>query len=575
MAHSPISTVILVSAVAGAVTVACSPPPQSPGSSTAVPAMAQTRSDVLANSGAPAPAMPAPAQPGVVPGPAKPAPTCSPVAFARRPLSPRELRHTLTDLLGAPMEPQLDPRFVESFPTGYGAFSRMGTTSLSSEAREALAQRTADLALAQPGALLACAPGMVPPGSQVDCMNDFLRGFVSRAYRRPANPAELDAVRAEFIQYEQQGGFTAGLRAVLEHVLASESFLFHPAYPPESEFERTHLGFGVAARLSYLIWETMPDEALWAAAARGDLLRADGFDRELRRLLSDPRARRTVANFHAEWLELDAQGTVSEWPLPEKPGLPSQFWVGLKASAERFVDHVFWEEAGTLSTFLRAPYLFADRRMDPAQYGLVPPTGDALEKQAAPAGQRFGLLTQPWFLALRRWGNESNPVGRGSFVQRSLLCVNLPPPPPSVDSPLRQPVPGKSTRERLAEHLQSPQCHACHRYLDPLGFGFENFDGLGIFRATQDGKPIDTSGSVALPQGERPFADLPGLMTVLEGLEEVESCVAQQWLGFTLARRLEEGDACRVDHLRSELATARGRLSALLPAAARLVLPTD
>jgi hypothetical protein len=455
-----------------------------------------------------------------------------------RRLSKLQYANTLRDLLG------VDGRALAGLdddPWGPAGFEEGGVVAVSGlrglmEAAEAAAAQ----AVARLPALLPCDPA----AGEAACVRAFLAGFGKRAFRRPLTPAELDETVQLYTDFRARPGYGLGdaLRVVLAALLQSPKFLYHwergcpagagpvPLCPHE-----------LAARLSYFLWSSLPDAALSDSAERGALADVDGLEREVRRLLADPRARDTVAWFHRQWLDLG--------PLePEGSVLPisrSYKTVPIDAAEQaallRAMDRETWEFSanlvlageGRLETLLGAPFSYVDERLA-RFYGAAPPAGPGFVRTALP--HRWGLLGQGSFLWVYATAQASHPIKRGRVIFERVLCGQLPEPPADIPAP-KPPGPTVSTRQRYAEHESNACATACHSVIDPLGFALESFDALGRYRDEDGGQPVDTSGVAHFPlAGDRPFADTAQFLQALATSEDARRCLLRQWYRFASGR---------------------------------------
>jgi hypothetical protein len=304
--------------------------------------------------------------------------------------------------------------------------------------------------------------------------------------------------------------------------------------PVASEGGLVRLGpHEMASRLSYFLWASMPDATLFAAADAGRLTTADEIGAQARRMLASPRTRVVVEDFITTWLDLANVADLTKSSSRFSPALARS----MAAETRAFADEVMLgDQASPLKTLLTAPWSFVDAPL--AQlYGIAAPAGGGVQRVNLDPSQRAGILTQGSFLARHAYDEYPSPDERGGVVLDRLLCLNIPPPPP-VAPPPPPPLPGQTTRERHQAEIASPSCQPCHALLDPPGFAFENYDGLGAYRATDAGKTVDASGKlegvVDPPLGFRNAIDLLGQ---LAGRHEVAECFARQWFRYAMRRR--------------------------------------
>jgi hypothetical protein len=242
-------------------------------------------------------------------------------------------------------------------------------------------------------------------------------------------------------------------------------------------------------------------------------------------MLADPRSRRGIEDFHLQWLEVSELAEQAT-PATFSPELAQS----MLAETREFVSRLFLDDkvAPSLEALLTSTSTFVDTRLA-AHYGLPPVTG--LQPVTLDRRQRSGLLTQASVLTGQGWGIDTDPIGRGSFVERQFLCTEIPP-PPNIDLPPLPP--GPTARERLAPHRANPMCSPCHEIIDPPGLALEHYDALGRYRDSEGGQPIDASGTVQFPDGPRPVRDAIELAALIA--KDGGQCMARQWLRYLLRR---------------------------------------
>ena len=191
-------------------------------------------------------------------------------------------------------------------------------------------------------------------------------------------------------------------------------------------------------------------------------------------------------------------------------------------------------------------------------YGVPAPAGDGLRPVDLPAGERAGLLTQAGLLSVHALPDQSSPVHRGKMVREQILCDQMPPQPPNLMVTPPEVDPRRPTRERFAQHAEDPACSGCHRLMDPIGFGFEAYDGIGRFRASDGGRPVDASGEIVdTRDADGPFRGARELAERLAGSRDVRDCAATQWYRFAFGRLEGPGDACSLRALQDRLRRRR------------------
>lgn len=405
--------------------------------------------------------------------------------------------------------------------------------------------------------------------AEADCAADFIERIGTRAFRRPITTSE----KATFLDLYEQGtdslDYEAALALVLEAMLQSPQFLYRveARIAPTPETGAIHLGpYEMASRLSYFLWNTMPDDELFRAAANNELATAEQIEAQARRMLGNERTRAMVRDFHRQWLNLDYfEGLVRESSsVTIEPSVLSQSW---KQSMLAFVDDVYWNGAGTVDALFSSDVIFVDGTL--AQlYGVGGVEGEGFVP-ASRGAERAGLLTQPALMAMLAHADQSSPVQRGVFVRSQLLCDPPNPPPPTVNNNPPDPDPTLTTRERFRVHTAEPVCATCHELIDPLGFGLENYDQFGRYRAEENLLPVDASGAI----NEAPDTNIDGpfngpqeLASRLASSPAVRNCLATHWYRFAMGRVENETDECSLYQLRTSFTNSGGDLRELLVA---------
>ena len=424
-------------------------------------------------------------------------------------------------------------------------------------------------ARAEPAGFLPCtADGGADP---VDCGHAFLRDFAARAFRRPLAAAEESIYLDFFDQQMAEHGFNVGLQLALQALLQAPSFLYFPEFggPPLADQPTvTPLGgHELAARMSYFLWDTTPDDLLLAAAAAGDLDEPAGLEAEALRMLADPRARTSLVNFHRQWFDLDKIAEVNPDPA-SYPGFTPELRASLREELDRFVTATLFDGEGTFAALLTSTATSLDERLAAIYGAPVPPPGTWAPVTLDPT-QRAGILTRAGFLARTAHAVHPSPVRRGVFVLSRLLCVPPAPPPGNVDT--SPPDPGdpdqpKTNRERYAKHTAQAECASCHKAIDGIGFGFENYDSLGTWRTLDNGHPVDASGELIGTDVDGPFTGAVELSQRLADSERAHDCVVSQVYRYALGRGTNVDDLCSLADLRLQFAAASGDMRALLVA---------
>ncbi len=464
-----------------------------------------------------------------------------------RRLDRTEYDHTIRDLLGEDLRLAAD--FVpEEEALGFDNNARaLQVTPLHAEQFLSAAERVGAFVGEHLDRFLPCDPDVI--GDRA-CLEAFLRAFGRRAWRRPLDEDEVTRLAAlyDVAATLDEPVLRASVELIVEALVQSPHFLYRvemgEPVPGRPDLLRL-TGYEVAARLSYLIWRSMPDEALLASAEAGTLRRAAGVTAEARRLLADPRARDGLWGFFAQWLRIEEVLRLERDPH-DYPGWDDAWARRLYDQGRRFVEHAAWSLDTDLRALFDAPYTFADATLA-SDYGWSGVVGDAFVQTDADA-TLAGVVTLPAVLAVTSKPNRTSPINRGLFVRDRLLCTPLPPPPPSVVVVPPDPDPSLTTRELFAAHTADEACRGCHRLIDPIGFAFEHFDAVGRWRDVENGRPIRSDGAVT------GTLDLDGqldgaadLGRALADSEHAHRCVSLQFFRFAFGRGESEADACAID----------------------------
>jgi hypothetical protein len=323
--------------------------------------------------------------------------------------------------------------------------------------------------------------------------------------------------------------------------------------------------YELASRLSYFLWRSMPDQTLFDAAASGALDSGEGVRAQAERLLADDRAERAIVGFHMQWLGLRDMVQLEKDP-EVFPDFDEDMRTAMQLETERFVDWVLRHGDGSLTSLLTAPYSFPTGPLS-ALYGVSESAGT--EPVDLDPAERGGVLTHAGFLAMHAHTNQTSPVHRGVLVRENLLCQKLPPPPENVDNVAPEPDPSLTTRERFAVHTQDPACAQCHKLIDGIGFGFERYDALGVYRATENDKPIDASGQmVAVEEGDVSFDGALELGALLAQSPTVHQCLVRQWFRYAFGRMEGEHDKQQLEALEETFTISEQNVRELLLAVA-------
>jgi hypothetical protein len=454
-----------------------------------------------------------------------------------------EYQNTVHDLLG------IDPGQVslaglagdqESSLSGYVKGSTL-TTGQDARALMASAEGAAKLIAGNLTKILPCSPLPTAASDQDACVDKFIPQFGLRAFRRPLSTGEVDALRQ---LYQQQRGPSVGAafdQAVVTLVgtmLQSPMFLYHWEIGPVTPIREGNLirynPYEIASKLSYLFWSTMPDDKLFELARQGGLTAPDQIAAEAKRLVADPRAKTAIADFHFQWLEI--AGLVD---MPKDTSFKDYSPAVAAAMTEetrQFVSDVFFGPKPTLETLFTSTTSFVDPALGKI-YGTTV-TGTGMQKVTLNPAQRSGLLTQGSFLAVKADAGDSLPPRRGDAILHRALCIELEVPPNIVVPAVAEPNAMQTTRQRFEVHGQADCAKACHAFIDPVGFAFENYDAVGAYRTMENNQKVDASGTIDLPvSGKVSFQNAIEFSAILAKAPEVQDCMVRQWVRYALGRR--------------------------------------
>ncbi|MAT95262.1 MAG: hypothetical protein CME59_22045 [Halioglobus sp.] len=370
---------------------------------------------------------------------------------------------------------------------------------------------------------LACEPGIVEVHTDT-CIRLFLAEYGEKLFRRPLTAGEL-ASRLEVVAQvlETGGDVHDGLQYALASLLVSPEFLFRietVEQDPRSPGQYRLTAYSKAARLSFFLWNTTPDAQLLAAAQRGALHDDAGLRAEVKRLLASPRLETGMRSLFADMLRFDTFPEVSK-DAALYPVFTSAVAEAMQEQTlQTLVQHLLVEDADYRELFTRAS-MPMDRRL--GMVYAVPVVAQGWDSyQFGDASARGGLLSQASLLSLHAHAGSSSPTLRGLFVRETFLCQIVPPPPADVDFTLEEAFAVEATaRERLQRHRSEPACAGCHQLMDPIGLTLEQFDGVGMFRTRENGKPIDVSGEL----DGRSFSGAKGLGQALSEHPRVPECL--------------------------------------------------
>jgi mono/diheme cytochrome c family protein len=411
--------------------------------------------------------------------------------------------------------------------------------------------------------ILAC--GHLEGKHVAGCDRKVLSQFARRAFRRPVTTAELQPYYTLAANARQNGSnFEESIAAGLQAILVSPDFLFRVEKP-----DVTTAGAAVApvtqhalaSRLSYFLWSSMPDEELLRVADQGQLRKPEVLAAQVRRMLASPKAKALVDNFAGQWLEL--RRLESHSPDVDKfKDWDEYLRMSMRQETELFFANIVAQDASILE-MIDGKYTFVNEKLANF-YGLKGVKGTEFQRVDLTGTPRGGLLTQASILTVSSYVNRTSPVLRGKWILENFLNEPIPPPPPNVPLLDEEKIGAgaASFRAQMEEHRANPVCSSCHAKMDPVGFGFENFNAIGQFR-TKDGKfDIDPAGTLPDGRGFKSPDDLKALLA--QDAPKFAECVTDKMLTYALGRGLERYDRRTVKSIAANIAAKDYKFSSLV-----------
>ncbi len=398
------------------------------------------------------------------------------------------------------------------------------------------------------------------------CAERIISRLARQAYRRPLHPSDVSSLLAFYDQGAADGGFEYGLRTALQALLASPHFLFRLEQTPRDVDPGEVYRIGdvdLASRLSFFVWGTPPDRELVALADRGTLSRPATLDRQVERMLADPRAAGLATRFAAQWLRLQDLEKVHPDALTF-PYFDHKLAEAMQRETELFFHDLVREDKNVLELFT-ADYTFVNERLA-RHYGIPGVTGDHFRRVTYPDDTRRGILGHGSVLTLTSHADRTSPVLRGKWVMEVLLGTPPPPPPPNV--PDLEATEGAkdgrflTTRERMEQHRANPVCHSCHQFMDPIGLALDNFDVTGKWRIKENGVPLDTRGKLYDGTPVSTPAELRDAL--LSRPEALIRNFTTNLMAYALGRRVEYFDMPAVRQIARDARARGNRMSAFI-----------
>jgi hypothetical protein len=404
-------------------------------------------------------------------------------------------------------------------------------------------------------------------GDESACAHRITENLARRAFRRPVTAADMNRLMPFYERARGDGGsFDQGIEQMVAAVLASPQFLYRGIKgpkdaTPDTEFALTDLE--LASRLSFFLWNTGPDEELLTLAETNKLTRPGVFEKQVRRMLADPKASSLVTGFAMKWLNLTDLDQVIPDPVLF-PGFNDQLRQDFVAETEAFIGDIFSKDRSVLE-LLTGNYTFLNERLA-RQYGIPGVFGPQLREVTLDEKERWGLLGKGAMLLRTSYGDRTSPVLRGAWVLDKIIGSPATPPPPDTATDLSQKAgeQPKTVRARLEQHRNKASCKMCHGVIDPIGLALENFDATGVWRTTDSQAKAPMGASTVLPSGV-PINGVVELRAQLMDRPELFARnVTERLMTYAVNRRLEYFDMPQVRAIVRGAAKENYKLSSLI-----------
>jgi hypothetical protein len=403
------------------------------------------------------------------------------------------------------------------------------------------------------------------------CARRIVDQLGSQAYRRPMTPADLDELMPFYRQGAARSGFEGGIRTALQAMLASLHFLFRVEETPARVAPGGVYRIGqidLASRLSFFLWGTIPDRELVDAAQRGTLEHPAMFDRQVRRMLADPRSEALATRFAAQYFRLQDLDKIEPDAL-DYPYYDETLADAMSRETVLLFDHLVRADR-PLMELVTADYTLVNERLA-RHYGISGVSGPGFKRVNYPDDRRRGVLGHASILTLTSHGNRTSPVLRGKWVLEVLLGSPPPPPPPDVPDldETGSATDGRflSVAEQLALHRESPACSSCHVVIDPIGLALDNFDVTGSWRVRDRGVPVDAAGELYDGTPLNGVGDLR--QALVSRSDVVVTHFTSMLMSYALGRRVEHYDMPAIRRIVRESQTGNYQLSSLILGVAR------
>jgi hypothetical protein len=405
--------------------------------------------------------------------------------------------------------------------------------------------------------IFTCTPKL--QSEEVACAKKILSGLARKAYRRPVTEADLEVLLGQYQAGRNEAGatdvFSAGIANGVRFLLVSPDFLVRGSTSKQSDV-------ALASRLSYFLWSSLPDDTLLAVAEQGRLRAPGELQKQVRRMLADPKARALTANFAGQWLYLRNLDGLNR-DLETFPNFDDNLRQGFRKETELFFESIVAEDRSVLD-LINADYTFVNERLA-KHYGIPNVAGSRFRRVALASPERQGLLGQGSVLSVTSYATRTSPVLRGKWLLENLLGTPVPPPPPGVPALEENRLGAKprSVRERLEEHRRNPACSVCHNLMDPLGFALENFDATGAWRTrTEAGQTVDSAGK--LVDGTEVNGPAQLRTVLMSQGDTIASTITEKLMTYALGRGVAPADMPALRAIVRQAAKDNYRFSSLI-----------
>ena len=398
------------------------------------------------------------------------------------------------------------------------------------------------------------------------CAESIISRLATQAYRRPVTDEDMAGLVSLYESGGEVNGFEVGVRTALQAILASPSFVFRLEDVPEGVAQGQSYPLSdvnLASRLSFFLWSTLPDDELLEFAVQGRLTEPGGLERQVERMLADPRSEALATRFAAQWLRLQDLAKVQ----PDAffyPDFSRQLAEAMLRETELFFNDIVREDRSVLDLFT-ADYTFLNDRL--ARHYGIPFTGDSeFQRVQYPDDNRRGVLGHGSIQVLTSLAERTSPVLRGKWVMEVLLGSPPPPPPPNI--PTLEETAGTedgvflTTRQRMERHRANPTCNACHQFMDPIGLALDNFDVTGQWRVRENGRPLDTRGTFYDGTAISTPEDLRGVL--MKRPIPLLRTFTENMLAYAMGRRVEFYDQVAIRAIVKEAEANDYRISSFI-----------